>query len=109
LGLPARYVSGYLETDPPVGRPRLTGSDVSHAWASIQFPGGGWLDIDPTNRQFVNGRYVTAAHGRDYTDVPPLKGVIFTEGTKHDLEVVVDVVRLDANPEAPLSPASQSI
>jgi transglutaminase-like putative cysteine protease len=95
LGLPARYVSGYLETDPPVGRPRLAGADVSHAWASVLVPGAGWIDIDPTNRQFVNGRYVVAAWGRDYTDVPPLKGVIFTEGTTHDLEVSVDVVRLD--------------
>ncbi len=95
LGLGARYVSGYLETFPPPGRPRLTGADVSHAWAAALVPGVGWLEIDPTNRQFANDRYVVAAWGRDYTDVPPLKGVIFTEGTKHDLEVMVDVVRLD--------------
>lgn len=93
LGLAARYVSGYLETDPPPGRPRLQGADVSHAWASILVPGMGWVDFDPTNRQLVNDRYVVTAWGRDYSDVPPLKGVIFTEGTKHDLEVLVDVVR----------------
>jgi len=93
LGLPARYVSGYLETDPPPGRPRLQGADVSHAWASVLVAGVGWIDIDPTNRQLVNDRYVVTAWGRDYSDVPPLKGVIFTEGTKHDLEVLVDVVR----------------
>ncbi|MDQ6613397.1 MAG: transglutaminase family protein [Actinomycetota bacterium] len=95
VGLAARYVSGYLETDPPPGRPRLQGADVSHAWASVLVPGMGWIDIDPTNKQLVNDRYVVTAWGRDYGDVPPLKGVIFTEGTKHDLEVMVDVVRED--------------
>ncbi len=95
LGLAARYVSGYLETDPPPGRPRLAGADVSHAWASALVPGMGWVDIDPTNRHLVNERYVVTAWGRDYTDVPPLIGVIFTEGNKHDLEVLVDVVRED--------------
>jgi len=95
LGLAARYVSGYLETDPPPGRPRLQGADVSHAWLSALAPGIGWIDVDPTNRQLVNDRYVATAWGRDYSDVPPLKGVIFTEGKKHDLEVLVDVVRED--------------
>jgi transglutaminase-like putative cysteine protease len=95
LGLAARYVSGYLETDPPVGKPRLQGADVSHAWASLFVPRAGWVDVDPTNRQLVNDRYVTTAWGRDYCDVPPLKGVIFTEGTKHNLDVEVDVVRVE--------------
>jgi len=94
LGLAARYVSGYLETSPPPGQPRLTGTDVSHAWASLFVPGGGWIDADPTNHQLVDDRYITTAWGRDYRDVPPLKGVIYTEGTKHDLEVVVDVLRV---------------
>jgi transglutaminase-like putative cysteine protease len=94
LGLAARYVSGYLETSPPPGAERLRGADVSHAWASLFVPGAGWVDLDPTNRQLVNDRYITAAWGRDYGDVPPLKGVIFTDGTKHDLDVEVDVVRL---------------
>jgi transglutaminase-like putative cysteine protease len=98
LGMAARYVSGYLETDPPPGRPRLQGADVSHAWASILVPGRGWIDVDPTNRQLVNDRYVVVGWGRDYNDVPPLKGVIFTEGTKHDLEVLVDVIPLDEAP-----------
>jgi transglutaminase-like putative cysteine protease len=92
LGLAARYVSGYLETIPPPGKPRLQGADVSHAWASVLVPGMGWVDVDPTNRQLVNDRYVVTAWGRDYSDVPPLKGVIFTEGTKHDLDVLVDVI-----------------
>jgi transglutaminase-like putative cysteine protease len=98
LGMAARYVSGYLETDPPPGRPRLQGADVSHAWASVLVPGRGWIDVDPTNRQLVNDRYVVVGWGRDYNDVPPLKGVIFTEGTTHDLEVLVDVIPLDDAP-----------
>jgi transglutaminase-like putative cysteine protease len=95
LGLAARYVSGYLETDPPRGAARLRGADTSHAWASLFVPRVGWVDVDPTNRQLVNDRYVVTAWGRDYGDVPPLKGVIFTEGTMHDLDVVVDVVRAE--------------
>lgn len=95
LGLAAKYVSGYLETKPPPGEERLQGADVSHAWAALWVPGGGWVDIDPTNQQFVDDRYVTAAWGRDYADIPPLKGVIFTKGLEHELDVVVDVVRLD--------------
>ena len=94
-GLAARYVSGYLETRPPPGLPRRQGSDVSHAWAAVFVPGVGWVDIDPTNDQFANERYVVTAWGRDYSDIPPLKGVIFTEGTGHELEVTVDVVPLD--------------
>ena len=95
LGLAAKYVSGYVETEPPPGKERLQGADVSHAWAALWVPGGGWVDIDPTNQQFVDDRYVTAAWGRDYADIPPLKGVIFTKGLEHELDVVVDVVRLD--------------
>jgi transglutaminase-like putative cysteine protease len=95
LGLAARYVSGYLETRPPPGKERLQGADVSHAWAALWVPGGGWVDVDPTNQKFVNDRYVTTAWGRDYADIPPLKGVIFTKGLEHELDVVVDVVPLD--------------
>jgi transglutaminase-like putative cysteine protease len=94
LGLAARYVSGYLETEPPPGKPRIPGADVSHAWASLFVPGAGWVDVDPTNHQLVNDRYITTAWGRDFGDVPPLQGVIFTEGTTHDLEVMVDVIRV---------------
>ena len=97
LGLAARYASGYIETDPPPGQARLEGADASHAWASLFLPNlGQWVDVDPTNQQFVGDRYVTLAWGRDYTDIPPLKGVIFTEGTDHDLAVDVDVVALGA-------------
>jgi transglutaminase-like putative cysteine protease len=94
LGLPARYVSGYLETDPPPGRERLTGVDGSHAWLSVLVPDTGWLDLDPTNDQLINDRYIVTAYGRDYSDVPPLGGVIYTEGKTESLRVVVDVVGL---------------
>ena len=87
-------MSGYLETLPPPGRPRLVGADVSHAWVSVHVPRVGWLDLDPTNDQFANERHVTVAWGRDYSDVPPLKGVIFTESEKQTLEVTVDVVEV---------------
>jgi len=96
VGLAARYVSGYLETVPPPGKPRLVGADVSHAWASVFVPDAGWVDLDPTNNRFVSDRYVTNAFGRDYGDVSPLKGVIYTESTKNDLHVSVDVAPLEA-------------
>lgn len=95
VGLAARYVSGYLETAPPPGQERLVGADESHAWVAVHVPGSGWVDIDPTNDKVVDDRYVTTAWGRDYTDVPPLKGVIFTEGDAHELEVSVDVQAVD--------------
>ena len=92
LGLAARYVSGYLLTDPPPGQARLVGADASHAWVAVWLPTSGeWLAIDPTNDQWVGDRYVTVAWGRDYGDVPPVKGVIFTEATKSTLKVSVDV------------------
>ncbi|KQW47833.1 hypothetical protein ASC77_15535 [Nocardioides sp. Root1257] len=95
-GLAARYVSGYLATEPPPGKERIVGADASHAWVAVWLPGrdGGvdeWLAIDPTNDQWVGDRYVTVAWGRDYGDVPPVKGVIFTEATTSTLDVSVDV------------------
>lgn len=92
LGLAARYVSGYLETAPPPGSERLSGADMSHAWVSAFLPDAGWVDVDPTNDQLVDDRYITTAWGRDYSDVPPLKGVIFTQADDHDLHVTVDVL-----------------
>jgi transglutaminase-like putative cysteine protease len=92
VGLPARYVSGYLETRPPPGKPKLQGADASHAWAAVLLPELGWVDVDPTNNRVIDDSYVVTAWGRDYTDVPPLKGVIFTESTKSTLRVAVDVV-----------------
>lgn len=91
MGLPARYVSGYLETLPPPGKAKLHGADASHAWLSAHVPGIGWVDLDPTNNCFVGERHVTTAWGRDYSDVSPLKGVIFTEAKSNTMTVSVDV------------------
>ncbi len=90
-GLAARYVSGYLATTPPPGQERLVGADATHAWPAVWVPNGGWLAVDPTNDHWVDDRYVTLAWGRDYADVPPVKGVIFTEAQKSALKVEVDV------------------
>lgn len=76
LGLAARYVSGYLLTQPPPGTPRLVGADASHAWAAVWCPPHGWLALDPTNDVVVGQDHVTLAWGRDYADVAPLRGVI---------------------------------
>jgi transglutaminase-like putative cysteine protease len=93
-GLAARYVSGYLETLPPPGTARLVGADASHAWFSVYVPDQGWIDFDPTNASIPAEQHITAAWGRDYADVAPLKGVLFGGGKKHKLHVSVDVERL---------------
>lgn len=100
IGLPARYVSGYLETDPPPGQPRLEGADASHAWVSLHVPGLGWFDFDPTNNCRPSGKHIVVAVGRDYGDVTPLKGVILGGGT-HRLTVSVDVRRMADEPSYP--------
>jgi len=91
LGLPARYVSGYLLTRPPPGMPRLLGADASHAWFSVWAPPFGWIDLDPTNNVAVGEGHVTLAYGRDYADVAPLNGIILG-GHDHVIEVGVDVI-----------------
>ncbi|WP_040496233.1 transglutaminase family protein [Ilumatobacter nonamiensis] len=91
IGLAASYVSGYLETRPPPGQPRLAGVDRTHAWVGIHVGGGRWIGVDPTNDQLAGPRYVTAARGRDYADVAPLKGVVFTDANESRLTVSVDV------------------
>jgi len=91
LGLAARYVSGYLLTNPPAGQQRLVGADASHAWLSVCCPGSGWIDVDPTNNQIPSQKHITLAWGRDYDDVSPLKGVILGGGD-HSVSVGVDVV-----------------
>jgi transglutaminase-like putative cysteine protease len=91
LGLAARYVSGYLMTTPPPGRPRLVGADASHAWLSVFIPGLGWIDTDPTNNLCPCDKHVTLAWGRDYDDVSPIKGVILGGGD-HTVRVAVDLV-----------------
>jgi transglutaminase-like putative cysteine protease len=90
IGLPARYVSGYLETDPPANKPRLIGADASHAWVSFFCSGIGWIDVDPTNNLLPDSRHVTLAWGRDYSDVSPIHGVLLG-GARHTLHVSVDV------------------
>jgi transglutaminase-like putative cysteine protease len=106
LGLPARYVSGYILTRPPPGRPRLIGADASHAWVSAYCPPLGWVDVDPTNNCLVDDEHVTLAWGRDFSDVPPLRGVILG-GDDQELKVAVTVLPLDergetgAGPDAP--------
>jgi len=94
LGLAARYVSGYLLTDPPPGQERLIGADASHAWVSVYLPQHGWIDLDPTNDVIVGQRHVTIGWGRDYGDVTPLRGVLLG-GAKHRLFVGVSVVPVE--------------
>jgi transglutaminase-like putative cysteine protease len=95
LGLAGRYVSGGLATRPPPGRPRLVGADASHAWVGCWVPGGGWLYLDPTNAKVIDESHATVAYGRDYGDVPPVKGVIFTESKKSTMTVSVDMAPAD--------------
>lgn len=90
LGLPARYVSGYLLTRPPPGQPKLAGSDASHAWVSVWAPDVGWCDFDPTNGIMPNGEHVTLAYGRDYDDISPITGVLLGGGDQ-TMSVAVDV------------------
>jgi transglutaminase-like putative cysteine protease len=83
MGLPARYVSGYLETRPPPGKARLVGADASHAWVQVWCPLHGWVALDPTNAVLAGTDHVTLAWGRDYADVAPLRGVIRGGGRAH--------------------------
>jgi transglutaminase-like putative cysteine protease len=91
LGLSARYVSGYLLTNPPPGKARLVGADASHAWASVFLPSTGWVDFDPTNNMLCGDSHVTQAWGRDYHDVSPVRGVVLGGG-KQTVGVYVDVL-----------------
>jgi transglutaminase-like putative cysteine protease len=93
LGLPARYVSGYIETIPPPGKKKLVGSDASHAWVAVYFPEIGWVEFDPTNNLLPSTNHIVVGFGRDYFDVAPIKGIIFSSGTQQ-IEVKVDVNRV---------------
>jgi len=88
LGLPARYVSGYILTHPPAGKPRLVGADASHAWVSVFCPALGWVDFDPTNRCLVQDEHITLGWGRDFSDVTPMRGIVLGGGPQ---ELIVQV------------------
>lgn len=100
-GLAASYVSGYLATDPPPGKDRMIGIDATHAWAGVwtpQEPGEfEWLGLDPTNDQLADERYIIVGRGRDYADVPPLRGIIYTDSEHSVIDVAVDVVPFDGD------------
>jgi transglutaminase-like putative cysteine protease len=98
-GLAASYVSGYLATDPPPGKERMFGVDATHAWAAVWTPGDRWIGLDPTNDQFIDERYITVGWGRDYADVPPLRGIIYTDSEYSVIDVSVDVAPFD--PDGP--------
>lgn len=108
LGLPSRYVSGYLRTQPPPGKPRLVGADASHAWFSV-FCGAelGWLDFDPTNNVMISTDHITLAHGRDFEDVSPIQGVVMGGGTR-TMRVGVDVMPLEATRPSSTTPGGPS-
>ena len=93
-GLAARYVSGYLLTEPPPGQPRLMGVDASHAWVSAWSPQYGWVEFDPTNDQLADQRYITLAWGADFADVVPLRGVILGGGAQA-MDVAVSVLPVE--------------
>ncbi|WP_339908364.1 transglutaminase family protein [Symmachiella dynata] len=91
IGLAARYVSGYLRTEPPPGKPRLVGSDASHAWLAVYCGEAGWVGIDPTNNVLASTDHITIGWGREYNDVCPIQGIIIGGG-EHRMSVEVDVV-----------------
>lgn len=94
FGVPAAYVSGYLRTIPPKGRPRLVGADATHAWANVWCGAElGWIGFDPTNAMLAGNDHIFTAMGRDYADVSPVDGV-FIGGRGQKMKVAVDVVPL---------------
>lgn len=90
IGIPTRYVSGYIQTLPPEGKEKLFGADASHAWFSIYIPDFGWIDFDPTNNKIPDIQYIILGYGRDYLDISPLKGVVQSSGNSY-LSVRVNV------------------
>lgn len=104
LGLPARYVSGYLLTQPPPGQPRLLGVDASHAWLAVWCPQHDWVELDPTNNLIAAQSHAVIACGRDYADVTPLRGVI-QGGGSHTLSVAVSVA---PEGETPVEPSASA-
>jgi transglutaminase-like putative cysteine protease len=94
MGIPAKYVSGYIETLPKPGQPKLVGADATHAWIAFFCPEEGWVEFDPTNDNLASSQHIVTAFGRDYYDVTPLRGVIFGGGVSPALRVSVDVSRV---------------
>ena len=94
MGIPAKYISGYMETLPPPGQEKLVGADATHAWIAYFSPKEGWIEFDPTNDLRASKQHIVTAEGRDYYDVTPVKGVIFGGGKSPILSVSVDVSRL---------------
>lgn len=101
LGLAAYYVSGYIETLPPPGKPKLVGADASHAWVALCIPELGWVEFDPTNNLLVADQHIRAAIGRDFSDIVPLKGIVYSGGGQQ-MKVSVDVRKLEAQGAATL-------
>lgn len=97
MGVPARYVSGYIETLPKPGEEKLVGADATHAWIAYFCPDEGWLEFDPTNNTTASNQHIVTAFGRDFFDVTPVKGVIFGGGEAPLLSVSVDVSRIFDN------------
>ena len=93
MGLPVKYVSGYILTTPPPGTPRLEGADASHAWTAVYVPEHGWVDFDPTNNLFCADQHVTVAYGRDFDDVSLVRGAV-TGGGEHELKGAVTMIPL---------------
>jgi len=92
IGLPAKYISGYIETQPRDGEEKLFGVDASHAWFALYIPRSGWMAFDPTNNLIPTSQHIFLGQGRDYNDIAPLKGVVLSSG-KSELEISVDVKR----------------
>lgn len=93
LGLAARYISGYIETLPPPGKPKMVGADASHAWIAVFVPHLGWVEFDPTNNMMVADQHIRAAMGRDFADIVPLKGIVYSGGGQA-MKVSVDVRKI---------------
>jgi len=107
IGLPAKYMSGYIETLPPEGEKKLFGADASHAWFAVYIPNAGWIEFDPTNNIIPKDQHILLGSGRDYNDISPLKGVVYSSGNSK-LSVMVDVRKEEEAMKAMHQSQSQS-
>jgi transglutaminase-like putative cysteine protease len=106
IGLPAKYMSGYIETLPPEGQKKLFGADASHAWFAVYIPNAGWIEFDPTNNLIPKDQHILLGSGKDYNDISPLKGVVYSSGNSN-LSVMVDV-RKSEDETKPVATQQQS-